>query len=43
MKKIITKQKCQTCGKEFEIYHEGQIKKYCSKECRLKRHNKKTS
>lgn len=31
--------KCQTCGEDVGIVHPGQIKKYCSKNCRLNRHN----
>lgn len=34
-------QDCQTCGKKILGKPYGQIVKYCSKECRRKRRNKK--
>lgn len=32
---------CQVCGYPVMKNNEDQVVKYCSKECRLQRHNKK--
>ena len=32
--------KCERCGGDVGVIVVGQIKRFCSKECRLKRHRK---
>lgn len=36
--KLLEKEdKCIVCGNKITVIHKGQIKKYCSKNCRKKR------
>jgi len=36
-----TPTKCLVCGKKLNINNRNQVVKYCNKNCRRKRHNKK--